>query len=79
MLINNENKGVVSPNRFIIDFELALVKAAKKLFKCLVNGCYFHFTQSMWRNVSSKGLIPLFTENKSELHIVELKHYRSFV
>ena len=45
MLINIENKGIVAPQRFIIDFELALVKAARKLFKCIVDVIFISHNQ----------------------------------
>ncbi|CAF0789106.1 unnamed protein product [Brachionus calyciflorus] len=42
---------------------LQLLIVLKKLFDIEVSGCYFHYTQSMWRNVSIKGLIPVFNED----------------
>lgn len=63
MLLNNEIKTIAVPKRFIVDFELAIVNTLEKQFETIVSGCYFHFIQSMWRNVSQKGLIPLFNKD----------------
>ncbi|CAF0984018.1 unnamed protein product [Brachionus calyciflorus] len=63
MLVNNEINPMKSPARFIVDFELAIINCLEKLYDSEVCGCYFHYTQSMWRNVSKKGLIHVFNED----------------
>ena len=41
----------------MIDYEQAAIKAIKKNFpEVVINGCYFHFGQCLWRNLQSQGL-----------------------
>lgn len=63
MLLNNEIKCIERPVGFIVDYELAIINSIDKSFECKISGCYFHYVQSMWRNVSTKGLIPLFNND----------------
>ncbi|CAF1014998.1 unnamed protein product [Brachionus calyciflorus] len=63
MLINNEIKQMKSPDRFIVDFEMAIANSLKNLFESRICGSFFHYTQSIWRNVSLKGLINVFNDD----------------
>ena len=66
MLIENDEIPTVEPKRIVIDFEKSIINAIKKTMpKSTISCCYFHFSQSMWRNVQNKGLVGLFDENKS--------------
>jgi hypothetical protein len=45
------------PVRVICDFEQSLITAIQTdLPRVHLSGCYFHFTQALWRNVQSLGL-----------------------
>lgn len=47
----------LSPSQINVDFELAAIKAAHEVFpKANIQGCYFHLTQSIIRNLGAKGL-----------------------
>ena len=51
-----------SPTSFNVDFELAVFSAAKKVFGTNIEiyGCYFHLSQSFFRNVQQKGFYIMF-------------------
>lgn len=48
---------VPSPNSINCDFELAAINAAKKVFNCGINCCYFHLSQSLYRHIQTKKLL----------------------
>lgn len=46
-----------NPNTFQIDFENAVIKAIHKEFpNSNIKGCYFHYTQAIYRKVKSNSL-----------------------
>lgn len=52
---------VWNPQTIICDFELSLITAIQtELPVSRVRGCYFHYTQSLWRKVSSLGLVTAY-------------------
>jgi hypothetical protein len=64
LIFENENSNIqiVAPKFFMVDFEKAIVNSVEKYFPATtVKLCYFHFTQSMWRNVQKKGLVDDFS------------------
>lgn len=70
MLLNNNQVSIKKPVRFMVDFELAIINAIKKVFKCkgykcLIDACYFHFCQSLWRNLVEKGLLVAFRKKEN--------------
>lgn len=53
------------PKYIILDFEKSLLNAAKNIFPyTTTKGCYFHFTQSLWRRVQTTHLIPFFKKKQ---------------
>ena len=45
----------------ICDFEVALITAIHtELPRTSVRGCYFHFSQALWRQVSSLGIVTAY-------------------
>jgi len=55
---------VFSPVRFLLDFEEAMILALRSFFpSASVKGCYFHFTQAIWRNCQKIGLAPYYNES----------------
>ena len=54
------------PLTFNVDFELATFNAVKFIFgpDVQIYGCYFHLSQSFFRNVQLKGLIVFFNTEK---------------
>jgi len=48
----------------ICDFEVALITAIHtELPRTRVRGCYFHFSQALWRQVSSLGIVTAYSSN----------------
>ncbi|KAG0439341.1 hypothetical protein DMUE_2496 [Dictyocoela muelleri] len=49
-------KGNIQPESIISDFEVGLSKDISQKFPTAnIYGCYFHFSQIMWRRVSKAG------------------------
>jgi len=52
------------PQNVICDFEVALITAIHtELPRTRVRGCYFHFSQALWRKVSSLGIVTTYRSN----------------
>lgn len=55
----------VEPKSITCDFEKAMISAIQDKFKTThVHGCFFHLSQSLFRNVQTKGLSEHFNNNK---------------
>lgn len=53
------------PERVITDFESALIAAVEtELPNSRASGCYFHFTQSLWRKIQELGLVRPYTRHE---------------
>lgn len=56
-----------NPNRFIVDFELAPIKAIRSVFTNIhLQGCNFHFKQALYKKADSLG-ITIDTEAKHHI------------
>jgi transposase-like protein len=52
----------LSPNSISCDYELAILKAIKAVFKTTeISGCYFHLTQNLFKDLSKNKLFTNFT------------------
>ena len=59
------------PDRMVLDFEQALMTAVDtELPACRLNGCYFHFTQSLWRKLQQLGLTRPYRRDRHLRDIV---------
>lgn len=57
-------KPELNPDTIMIDFEKAAINAISKKFPVTkIRGCFFHFTQSVWRHVQQSGLQQRYTED----------------
>ena len=55
---------VLSPQRFLIDFEYSVITVLKTLFPASkVSGCCFHFNQSLFRRLCSLGFEKLYSSS----------------
>ena len=46
-----KNKYKLNPKNFMSDFRLSQVQSLKKVFvRCNIHFCFFHYSQSIWRN-----------------------------
>jgi hypothetical protein len=46
-----------------MDYEIAARNAVIAVFDCEWKGCFFHFTQCVWRKVQTQGLQLEYKEN----------------
>lgn len=52
------------PRRVQTDFEMAAIQAARVSFPMAdIKGCFFHFTQAVWRKVQDVGLVVAYKES----------------
>lgn len=60
----------LSPNSILVDFELACFTKIKEVFpQADIVGCFFHLTQSLWRNIQRLGLVNIYkTSEKFRLN-----------
>ena len=64
--INLQN--TLSKSSIMLDFEIAMLKAVKCVFKHVtIKGCKFHLGQSWWRKVKDLGLASTYSNRKSPL------------
>ncbi|KAL2631004.1 hypothetical protein R1flu_015690 [Riccia fluitans] len=55
-----------SPEQILSDFESGLIPAIHDEFpQSFHHGCYFHFTQAIWRKIQQMGLTTVYTNNES--------------
>ncbi|CAG0896418.1 unnamed protein product [Darwinula stevensoni] len=54
-----------SPKLFLLDFERAVITTLQLIFpSAMVKGCYFHFTQAIYRKVQELGISGPFMKSK---------------
>ena len=51
------------PQIVVADFEQALIIAVETELTANIRGCYFHFTQSLWRRVQNLGLVAAYRQD----------------
>ena len=67
----NQRGLIFSPLQFMLDFETAMISSITVIFSsAVIEGCYFHFTQAIWRNVLRIGLSS-FYENSNVLLVIK--------
>lgn len=59
------------PERIITDFEPALTKSLNNVFNSTLSGCFFHFSQMIWRKIQNFGLVNFYKQNKDFKKIVK--------
>jgi len=63
--VEEKTHGTLSPATVQIDFEQAAIRAVHEEFPdANVKGCFFHFTQAIWRKVEDLGLAGLYNEDE---------------
>ena len=68
-----QNRGLqMSPQSVMTDFELAVIQSFKmQLPGIKIQGCYFHFSQCLWRKVQALGMTDLYkndADTKNFIH-----------
>lgn len=73
-------KPELNPDTIMIDFEKAAMNAISKTFPVTkIRGCFFHFTQSVWRHVQQAGLQQKYTEDSEFALQIRMMTALSFV
>uniref|UniRef100_A0A6P7GX96 Uncharacterized protein LOC114343419 n=1 Tax=Diabrotica virgifera virgifera TaxID=50390 RepID=A0A6P7GX96_DIAVI len=62
------------PTTIMVDYEIAAINALQQEFpEVRIRGCFFHFTQCLWRNMQCTGLQQVYTEDANfALHLRQL-------
>ncbi|XP_054281223.1 uncharacterized protein LOC128998893 [Macrosteles quadrilineatus] len=69
-----------NPEQVIIDFEISVVDALKEVFPCVnIQGCYFHFTQCLWRKVQDVGLASLYSRDEEIRRTIRMSAALAFL
>lgn len=64
----------LNPAMILTDFELAMINAFRHEFKDAVQvGCFFHFSQNLWKIVQKSGLVSLFSSQGLHGHCKKLQ------
>ena len=54
------------PQKITIDFEKSVINCVSNIFPSTkIQGCYFHFSQSVWRKVQGLGLVKEYKTQES--------------
>lgn len=54
---------VGSPRTIMCDYEIALRSSLRQIFESIVNGCFYHFSNSIIKKVRSLGLANAYSNN----------------
>ena len=61
----------LTPTTVMMDYETAAWQAVRSVFNgASVRGCFFHYTQCIWRNVQSSGLVVDFKDDQTMRKLV---------
>jgi len=53
-----------NPESFTLDFEITAIQSTTQIFhSAKINGCNFHFNQSLWGKVQNIGLASSYKDN----------------
>lgn len=59
----------IDPQTILCDFEQGLQNAVKTIWpQATIRGCYFHFTQALWRNLQTHHLATEYNVPGSQVH-----------
>ena len=64
-----QSQGIhIRPDTIVTDFEVGLIQAVELNFPIAsLTGCYFHFTQALWRKIQGVGLQTEYCAENSEV------------
>lgn len=55
----------LNPTDITVDFEIGVIKSLSKHFpQAAIHGCFFHFTQNVWRHIQTNGLQVPYTNDE---------------
>lgn len=59
-----EAQPLLNPKHIMVDFELAAINAVADIFpEATVHGCFFHFSQAVWRNIQKHKLSNAYSSD----------------
>ncbi|XP_072153351.1 uncharacterized protein [Bemisia tabaci] len=65
-LLNIAGEIAIAPEYVLTDFEQAAINAFRAAFPdAILRGCLFHFSQSIWRNIVSRGLRGAYMDREN--------------
>lgn len=54
----------INPTDVMLDFEMAVMNSIRHFLPlCQIHGCFFHFTQNIWRHIQTVGLQTAYTND----------------
>ena len=69
-----------SPDEIMTDFELALVQALELAFPgACIHGCYFNFSQCLWRKVQRLDLVEEYKEDSAIRRFIQRSATIAFI
>lgn len=67
------------PSSIKCDFELVFIRACEVVFPAgCVQGCLFHFMQSMWRHIQNTGLTTIYRTSSKHRFLLKLPLVSAF-
>ncbi|XP_060874428.1 uncharacterized protein LOC132948119 [Metopolophium dirhodum] len=70
----------LKPKTFMLDFELSTINAIKKVFpNTSLHGCFFHYSQALWRHIQDSGLAIKYREESNFALNIKKLNALSFV
>ncbi|KAE9528681.1 hypothetical protein AGLY_012256, partial [Aphis glycines] len=70
----------LQPKSIVMDFEQAFIKSFKELYSDVtIHGCFFHFTQCLWRKLQSCGLKNRYSTDVIFAHEIKKLSALAFV
>jgi len=70
----------LKPTTFMLDFEVSTINAIKKVFpNTSLHGCFFHYSQALWRHIQDSGLAIKYREESNFALNIKKLNALSFV
>jgi hypothetical protein len=78
--LKDVSKVPLNPEHIIIDFEISVLDALKSTFtETKIRGCWFHFSQSLFRHAQALGLQPKYQSDRNFKNKIKLLSALAFV
>ncbi|CAF4616249.1 unnamed protein product, partial [Didymodactylos carnosus] len=65
---------IMNPERLTCDFEQSTISSFNDVFPNIkINGCFFHYAQSLWRKIQEIGMSRYFLQEKDNDNISDVE------